>query len=392
MIFMLINMNIGGIEKALLNMVNEMSKDQYDITIFMLEKYGGFFQQIPSHVNIEYFNGYHHIKGLLNKPPQMMSLQLLKQGKIFKALIILSLHIITKLLKDRSLYFQFLLRNYPMTKNEYDIAVAYDGPMDFISYFVLKKIKAKKKIQWIHFDVTKIGFNQKFASKIYVQFDNIFVVSKEARRILIELVPKIEKKTDIFFNMASPEMIKSQSKIGSGFKDSFNGLRILTVGRLAAEKGQDLAIRVLARLIKNGFKVKWYCLGDGSLKEAYESQIKEFNLQDQFILLGADPNPYPYMEQCDIYVQPSRHEGYCITLMEARYLTKPILTTEFTGAREQIRDGENGLVVRINEEELYQGLVKLINNADLRNEFTKKLAAENSNNPGKMNNIFDYVG
>ncbi|MEH7388358.1 glycosyltransferase [Bacillus sp. JJ1521] len=391
-IFMLINMNIGGTEKALLNMINEIPKDKYDITIFMLEKYGGFLEFIPSNVNVKYFNGYQSIKDILNNPPQLMSLHLIKKGKIIKAITIMILHVITKILKNRSLFFRYTLNNYPVLEEEYDYALAYDGPMDFISYFILKKIKAKKKFQWIHFDVTKIGFNPRFASKVYSQYDKVFVVSKEARTKLIELVPNLQAKVDTFLNATSPQLIMSQAKEGLGFTDQFDGLRILTVGRLSTEKGQDIAIQVLARLIKNGYKVRWYCVGEGNARGEYEKLIKKFNLGDTFILLGSNPNPYPFMDQCDIYVQPSRHEGYCITLMEARYLNKPIITTSFTGAKEQINHGENGLIVGSNEDEIYHSLVELINNNELRNKLSENLTKEKFERRLETDKIFDCVG
>lgn len=86
--------------------------------------------------------------------------------------------------------------------------------------------------------------------------------------------------------MISSNLIQKQAKDGKGFSDNFTGLRILTVGRLANEKGQDLAIRVLSRLIGEGFKVKWYCVGDGSSRKQYEELIEHYSLKDTFILLG----------------------------------------------------------------------------------------------------------
>lgn len=375
-LFMMINMNVGGMEKALLNMISAMPKNKYEITIYMLEEYGGFLESIPSGVGIEYFSDYENMKELLNEPPQFMALHLFKKRQIIKAVIILLLHIISKIVMDRSIYFKYLLRNYPKLNKEYDIAIAYAGPNDFISYFVINKIKAKQKMQWIHFDVTKIGFNRKFAAKIFNRFDKIFVVSKEAKNKLVNIIPSLNEKTSVFQNIVSPLMIFDQAKKGKGFCDNFDGLRILTVGRLSREKGQDLAIQALAKLKKDGFNVRWYCVGDGNSRGEYESLIEEYNLQNHFILMGADPNPYPYMDQCDIYVQPSRYEGYCITLMEARCLKKPIVTTDVTGAKEQIKDGESGLIVGINVDEIYHGIRKLISDRYFRERFSAKLSTE----------------
>src|SRR4051794_35954821 len=130
--FMLINMNVGGTEKALLNMVHEFPKEKYDITIFMLEKYGGFFNLIPNHVHIEYFNGFQCIKPILNQPPHLTAVSFLKAGKVIKALNIILSHLLSKILQERSIFFKYLLKGYQQNETEYDLAVAYAGPMDFI--------------------------------------------------------------------------------------------------------------------------------------------------------------------------------------------------------------------------------------------------------------------
>ena len=248
--------------------------------------------------------------------------------------------------------------------------------MDFITYFVLNKIKANKKVQWIHFDITKIGFIKKLAEKNYKKFDRIFVVSEEGREKLINLLPALNNKVEAFFNIISCNLIENMSKNENGFNDSFNGVRILTVGRLSKEKGQDLTINALARLKDDGYKIKWYCIGDGHEKDNYKQIIKNLNLENDYILLGSKLNPYPFMKQCDIYVQPSRHEGYCITLGEARCFDNPIVTTNFTGAKEQIKNEETGLVCEISENGIYKSLKRLLDDKDLYNNIKINLSKE----------------
>lgn len=386
---MIINMNVGGTERALLNMVAEMPEDQYDITIFMLEEYGEFLGSIPAHIHKEYLNGYEEMKDILHKPPKEVIRRFLKKGNLIKSINLFFRYLISKATKNNSSLFKYVLKNYPSPTNKYDIAIAYAGPMDFISYFVIHKITAKKKIQWIHFDVTKVGFNPKFAIKIYEKFDQIFVVSKEAQEKLLNIVPTIKEKLSVFLNLVSPSLVHDASKERKGFDDNFSGLRILTVGRLSIEKGQDVAIQACARLINDGYNVKWYCVGEGNFRGKYEQLIKENNLQDTFILLGADPNPYPYMDQCDIYVQPSRYEGYCITLAEARVLEKPIVTANFVGAKEQITNQKTGLIVNVNEKEIYNAVKRLIKNPKQRQEFSMNLSKEVSKSTDEMPKIYD---
>ena len=137
--------------------------------------------------------------------------------------------------------------------------------------------------------------------------------------------------------------------------------------------------------------MKWYCLGEGNAPTEYEKLIVEYDLKDRFILLGSDPNPYPYINNCDIYVQPSRHEGYCITLAEARCLNKPIVTTNFTGADEQIQNENTGLIVDIDENAIYCAVKRLITDRDLCREFSGNLTRENFESPAAMDKIYSLI-
>ncbi|PGM59107.1 glycosyltransferase [Bacillus sp. AFS053548] len=375
-LFMIINMNIGGTEKALLNMLSEMHEDKYEITVLMLEEFGGFLNELPSNIRIEYVKDYDKIKALLNNPPLLEAMEILKDAKPIRAINLIFHHLLSKIRKDRSSYFKYVLKDYRKFEKEYDIAVAYAGPMDLISYFVMHKINAKKKVQWIHFDVTKISFNNKFAINLYKKFDQIFVVSNEGKEKLIEKLSGIKNKINTFGNIISSSLIEKMAEREPGFDEDFKGIKILTVGRLSIEKGQDLAIKVLSKLKQAGYNVKWYCIGDGEGKAEYLKLINAYNVSEDFILLGTKTNPYPYMKQCDLYVQPSRHEGYCITLSEARCFNNPIVTTNFTGANEQLTNRETGLIVNFDEEEMYKAVKELLDNEILRNEIKINLQKE----------------
>ena len=375
-LFMCINMNIGGTEKALLTMLNEIDDSKYDITLLMLEEYGGFLNEIPSFVKVKYVDEYKSIKPFVNEPPKILIKRLIKNEEYLIGLSTLLNYSISKITNNISYYYKYILKNVKKIDEEYDLAVAYAGPMDFITYFVLNKIKAKKKVQWIHFDITKIGFNKKFAKRNYKKFDKIFVVSEEGKEKLINLIPALNNKVEAFFNIISCNLIENMSKNEKSFDDLFDGVRILTVGRLSKEKGQELTINVLARLKNQGYKVRWYCIGDGPEKDNYRNRIKSLDIENDYILLGSKLNPYPFMKDCDIYVQPSKHEGYCITLGEARCFDNPIVTTNFTGANEQIKNEITGLVCDISEQGIYQAIKRLLDNKELYKDIRSNLSNE----------------
>ncbi|MDM0929808.1 glycosyltransferase [Clostridium perfringens] len=364
-LFMLINMNIGGTEKALINMLHELQKEKYKVTVLLLEKYGGFLNQIPDWVEVKYLDEYKNLKKYINEPPIKSVKELLIKKEYINAFNFFLSYCISKLKDDISYHYKYLLTDVSDLEEEYDVAIAYAGPMDFITYFVANKIRAKKRVQWIHFDISKIGFNKRFAENMYSKFDKIFVVSEEGKNKLNLLIPSLSDKTEVFFNIISSTLIKNMAENEEGFNDNYNGIRILTVGRLSREKGQDITISVLEKLIKQGYEVRWYCIGEGNMRKELEDMIKNKNLQDNYILLGSKRNPYPFMKECDIYVQSSRHEGYCITLAEARCFNNPIITTNFIGANEQIIHEKNGLICECNENEIYKAIKKIIGDKEV---------------------------
>lgn len=390
-LFMVINMNIGGTEKALLNMLSEIDTEKYDVTVLMLEKSGGFFKDIPKWVNIQYLDYYNDIKDILNKPLHITALQQLKLGKVTNFVKYLYLYFLSKISKERTSLFKYILKNYPNIELEYDLAVAYAGPMEFISYFVANKINAKKKIQWIHFDITKIGFNCNFAIKLYNKFDKIFVVSNEAKDKLVKLIPSLNDKINVFYNIISSDMIQQMANKGESFYDNFNGIRILTVGRLSKEKGQDITIPVLSKLRKEGYNVRWYCIGEGNLRNECEKLIKKYNLENNYILLGSSSNPYAYMKDCDIYVQPSRYEGYCVTTVEAKCLNKLSIVTNVNGMGEQFKHMHNGLIAESSIDSLYESIKKILDNNKLKEIIEYNLSKEIINSDYEIEKLYSIM-
>jgi len=296
--------------------------------------------------------------------------------------------VVSEKLKDRYVFYKEIFKDIPHSKNKYDIAIAYQGPTDIIDYYVVNRVTSKKKISWVHFDVFKHQINTKLYERLYGELDNICVVSKEAQKHLIEKFPIVKSKTNVFLNIVPPDLINEIVKEKVEFDNGYKGMKIVTVGRLSKEKGQDLAIKVLSMLRKDGYEVRWYCIGEGENREYYETLIRKYNLKKDFVLLGSTQNPYPYVYKSDIYVQTSRHEGYCLTLAEAKCLKKPIITTNFTGAYEQIKDGYNGFVVEWNEEDLYNQIKYLLDQKIIRKKIATNLLREELDNIENIDRVF----
>lgn len=389
-IFMIINMNIGGTEKALLSMIDEMDKEKWDVTILMLEGAGGFLTDIPQWVKVKCVKEYSELKSLVQNPPIVTVKNLLKKGRIIKGGSLAFHYGISKVSKSLLHWYKYVLKEINPLEESYDVAVAYAGPMDLITTFVSEKISAKKKVQWIHFDISKIIFDEGIVKKLYPRFNKIFVVSEEGKKTLINKFSFLNQNAEVFHNVVSKEKIKKLANEKKSYEDNYDGIRILTVGRLSKEKGQDLIINVLVKLKAEGYKARWYCIGDGNYKNECLKLRKRLNLEEGFILLGSKKNPYPYMKSCDIYVQPSRHEGYCITLAEARCFNNPIIATNFAGAKEQIEHGKTGLICDSDSVSIYKALKELIDNTDLREKIINNMTSikkDDSNDIYKLDNL-----
>lgn len=230
--------------------------------------------------------------------------------------------------------------------------------MEFITTYILEKVEANKKIQWIHFDISKNGTNLKHARRNYPKFNKIFVVSDQAKQILIDAIPSIDKITETKQNVVSEAACLKLAEVGETYRN-YDGIKILTVGRLYREKGQDIIPEVARQLKKEGYDFKWYLIGEGSIRKEIEKKIEEYELKDTVILLGTKTNPYRFYKDATIYVQTSRQEGFGITIAEAKVFKLPIVSTDVAGAREQLKE-KNEIIVQFAPDELAKGIKKLL--------------------------------
>ena len=390
-LFMVSSMNIGGVEKSLLSLLAVIPKEKYEITILTLDKKGGFLEYIPNNVKLIEAEWFKYIKPIIMDSPQNIIKRYIKNYEFLKILSFIYSYFKTKKTNDRYIYYKHVLKSIPECKEKYDVAIAYAGPTEIIDAYISHKVKAEKKIAWVHFDISKHKINKKLYNNLYERFNKIFAVSNECKKKLDEIIPAVRNKSEVLFNIVSEDLINEMSESYVDFDDNYKGIKIITVGRLSKEKGQDLAIKALSKLKKDRYDVKWYCIGEGNSRQEFEQLIKEYKLEENFLLLGATSNPYPYIKNADIYVQTSRHEGYCLTLAEAKVLNKPIVTTNFIGAYEQIKNNENGIIVSCNENDLADAIRRLINEKEICSKFSNKLREEKIDTTSEISKLLNYI-
>lgn len=359
-LFMLNDMNVGGTEKAFLNLVDTMSPEEYDVTLLLLRRWGGFMDAVPSWVKVETIDSYDLLQREMKDAPLAVAKDYIKSGKLGRAVGVALTHLYFKATGNRIPYFQRMFRGLEQKRRGYDVAVAFAGPQDCISAYVQEYVDAPIKVQWIHFDVSKIYFATETARKLYPKFQHVFVVSEEARQALVRVLPEIEPITRTVPNVISAKLCRQQAEQGESFADSYTGTRIVTLGWLSEEKGQDIIPEVAAELVGRGVDFRWYLVGDGKLRPTIEEKAAALGVADRVVLLGTQTNPYPYLKDADLYVQTSVHEGFCITLGEAKAFDLPIVSTNCAGAHEQLDGLPNCRIVQRTKEEILQAVLELL--------------------------------
>lgn len=362
LLFVVKSMNIGGVEKSLISLLNTMSKTEYDVDVLLLENSGGFLQQIPSWVNVKVFDEYLSIKDAVNLPPLKVIREKFVSGKKIESIKLAFAYLFSKEFKNGKFYYWQVFRNIKKIEKNYDVAIAYSSIICYLSWIVCYLVNAKEKIGWIHFDISKLNYDKKLLLDLHKEMDKIYVVSQEALEKFCTAFPQLKQKCEVKYNVVDSKTILEMANENVECLKNNNEIVIMTLGRLEKEKGQDIIPEVAEALKKKSISFKWYLIGDGGLRTSIEEEIKTRKLFDCVFLLGTKSNPYPYLKQADIYVQTSVHEGFCITLAEAKVFDNAIISTDFTGASEQLKNRNNAYVVKRNEKELITTILDAIKN------------------------------
>ncbi len=385
-------MGCGGVESTLLSMLECIDKKKYEITLLLLEKKGEFLKKIPTEIQVKEIVLPEKEKGIFFGKKKLLK-EYIKKGQWLKIPGFLLYNSQEKLTEDReknALYFQRISSTIPALEEEYDLAIDYFGYATFTTFYLAEKVKAKKKVSWLHSILSR--FNPQSFKKWYEQMDVIFACSKMVKTDFDNIFPNLGN-VRTFYNIINPENVRLKSKGKGGFTDDFDGIRILTVGRICFEKGIDLAVEAFQYLSKAGYKVRWYLIGGGSTEDIdrFSEMLNADEEKENFCFLGIKDNPYTYMQQCDIYVQPSRFEGYCTTTNEARIIGCPIVMTNVSGAEEQISDGITGYIVDTTGEAIFEGIKRMIDNPEIREKMIKNIKNINADTTSEMDKLYDLL-
>lgn len=393
-LFVINTMGQGGAEMALLELLRRIDPNNYEMSLLVLLGQGELIDRLPPYVrllNQKYDStsvltaeGRKHLKRHMLKV-------LLGRGALFRAFPYLVKQLFLMLKEKRLLVDKLLWRaaaiGAPAVREHFDMAVAYlEGGS---AYYVADHVDADVKVGFMHIDYVRAGYTRSLDRDCYTKFRRVFCVSDEVRTVFQSIYPEVE--CGVFHNLISQDKIRELAKEPGGFGDGFDGVRILTVGRLNAQKALEVSIRAMRLLKEEGIKARWYVLGEGVERNHLETYIREQGLEDDFLLPGAVSNPYPYFIQADLYVHATRYEGKSIAIQEAQTLGCAILVSDCSGNREQVEDGVDGLLCEFTETAVMEGILRLLRDKELRERLKGRAAEKKLKNEEEMKTEIDKL-
>lgn len=346
---------IGGIETALVNLLNNFDYEQYEVTLMVCRAELNMLDQIDSRCRVliadrrplnsfqqNYkYNKLYHLTEEADNP-----------SKLHRAML-WSIPII-KWIENR-LYIRYI-RN-AMRNERFDTAVIYN---DVVAELTVQSIHADKFLMFYHHGATRHVYHDMAG---YKKCDKIIAVSLNLAEKLKKFVPKYADKITAVHNLTNVKAIREKGEFECD--DIFDPLKfnIVTVGRISDEKGMDMAVSACRRLIECGYQnIVWWIVGGGPVFHKIEEMVSELHLEKYLKLTGMKSNPYPYIKNADLYVQPSRVEAFPMTIKEAMVLGKSIISTDTDGAREILSENFGNCLCAVHADALAEAVKNYIEN------------------------------
>ena len=389
-------MEIGGAETALVGLLNALDPARVDVDLFLYDHRGEMMQFIPEWVN------------LLPQIPKYSVLErpiveLVKRGFWGIAAARMWAKRISKVAYKRS--GSKLENNGGLDKMSkcttpllpkinpsmtYDLAISFLTPHRIVA----EKVKAKKKIAWIHTDYTRVWVDAEDELKVWQKYDYVASISGDVTNTFLQVFPSLAPKIVEIENILSPSFVRKRAELEDTDKEFRHEgtITLLSVGRFSDAKNYDNVPDICKRLInETKLNIKWYIIGYGGDEALIRKKIKEAGMEEHVILLGKRSNPYPYIKACDIYVQPSRYEGKSVTVREAQMLCKPVVVTNYPTAPSQIRSGIDGVIVPMDNEGCANGLAEVICDKPLQERIIAHLKTHDYGNESEVEKIYTLI-
>lgn len=345
LLFLIHDLGVGGAEKVLVNLVNHMDRTKYDVTVVSL--FGG-------GVNAQFLLPHIHYRAVWPKT-------IPGNSKLMKLLTPTQLHRLC-------------------VKEHYDVEVSYlEGPSArVISGCADPK---SKLLCWIHTDLhTAKCASDSFRSyaesrRCYTRFNQIVCVSETVRQDFLSLYPTVENAIVRYNTNETDKILAMKDEALDDIVFSPDELKLVAVGKISKNKGVDRLARIVKRLLDVGLPAHLYVLGVGPDQADIEKYLSENGIEPYFTFLGYKTNPYKYVARCDLFVCASLAEGFSTAATEALIVGTPVCTVEVSGMKEMLGEHDEwGVVTDNNEDALYKGIKRLLDNPELLAYYKEKAA------------------
>ena len=333
------SMEMGGVEKVMLSLLNNLDKEKFDMTVLLSLNQGELRNEFPHHVRKIYL-----VEGKedLSTNPVLQKVQLLQRK--------------WKLEKFRKNPEKI---DREILKNEFDVEIAMTYN-DFESVLSSSN-KNSKKIGWFHseIDLPKL---QPLVPQIlaqFPQFDHMVYCSEKIMQIMHRSYPNLKYPPEsVIINAVPVDEIRKKSE--EKIPDFKNRPVFVSVGRLHTRKGYHKLMDAHHKLLKEGFEHSVVIIGDGEELPNLLIQQKKLGVEETFILAGNKMNPYPYIKNADFFIMPSESEAWPLVISEALILQKPIIATRVGDVELMIEDDKTGHLIRYDTSEIYEAMKKFL--------------------------------
>lgn len=387
-------LEIGGAETSLIGLLQAFDYSKYDIDLFLYSHQGDLMRFIPKQINLlPEVRSYRFIEKPI-KETIMNGFLGIALGRVWakvEAYYIAKKNHFTK--PNNAIYHYIGANTVKFLPNinpnvEYDLAISYLHPLQILR----DKVKAKKKVGWIHTDFSLFDTDFKAELKVWNSMDYIVSISESITRSFLSIYPSLAQKIRTIENILPVNYIASlMDAFDFKFPVHTKGINILSVGRFSYQKNFDNVPELCSLIRSKGINLYWYLIGYGSDEALIRSKIKEFGMDDYVIIMGKKENPYPYIKACDVYIQPSRYEGKSVVVREAQFLGKPVIITDYPSSGSQLRNGYDGLIVPMDNQGCALGIVNALNNKDLLKQITLNIRHNDYTNKNEINKIYALI-
>lgn len=384
-------MRLGGVETSLLGLLQSFDYSSYEVDLFLHLHDGEFLEHIPNEVNlIKEHKSYASL--LLPQKKAKISILIMK----FLAKLYSSIYGFTKQIKGQNFVYLLTMHRFThyilpdISSKTYDLGISFLTP----HYTVAHKVKATKKAAWIHTDYSVYELDKKEELKMWTHFDYIASISELSSKAFLAKFEELKDKVCVIENILPKTFVETKCnefEVNYNAVHNQNPVYLCSIGRLCYAKNFDNIPEITRLLIENGIDVFWNIIGYGNDEDLIRSRIKEFGMEHHVKLLGKQPNPYPYIKACDIYVQPSRFEGKAVTVREAQMLYKPVVITNFSSSQSQLIDGFDGIIVPLDNTGCANGIKEVITNQSLQQQLTYNCKMTDYSNTTEIEKIYSLM-